>query len=56
MVHLVMDRALESYFYFLFIYLFIFFLGGGGGGGSIWRVKTYPGEYNLNVTRPEGEC
>ena len=20
----------------------------GGRGGSIWRVKTYPGEYNLN--------
>ena len=33
-----------------------FFFWGGGGGRSIWPVKTYPGEYNFYVTRPEGEC
>ena len=31
-----------------------------GGGvrlvGLIWPVAMYAGEYNLNVTRPVGEC
>ena len=30
--------------------------GGGGGGKTFGRVKTYPGECILRVTRPNGEC
>lgn len=28
----------------------------GWGRGCLRRVKTNPGELNLNVTRPDGEC